>query len=85
MKAPRFAGTAEKAVLTIAAAVLVSLLFWFIFLPERDYDYVPNQVERVVSSEYISQAGISQTFVSKGRLKGICVRWNTGKGYRRTT
>lgn len=79
MKAPRFAGTAEKAVLTIAAAVLVSLLLWFIFLPERDYNYVPNQVERVVSSEYISQAGISQTFVSKGWLKGICVRWNTGR------
>ena len=79
MKTPKSAGTAEKAVLTVAAAMLVSLLLWFISLPEQKYEYVPNQVERVVTSEVISPAGISQTFVSKGRLKGIRVRWTTWK------
>ena len=79
MTGVKSAGTVQKIFLTIVAAVLAAMLLWFIALPEQDYEPVPNTVENVTASEYISSSGIYQTLTSNGRLKGIRVRWYTKK------
>ena len=78
METSKTAGTAGKILLTVVTAALVSMLLWFIALPEKEYEPTPNQIEHVTISEDIGPSGISQSFVSHGRLKGIRVRWACG-------
>ncbi len=79
MSARKAAEPAGKVFLTLAVALLASLVLWFISLPDREYDPVPSQTEYVTVSECVSYDGISQTMVSRGRMKGIRVQWATSK------
>ena len=73
------AGMARKGLLALTATALAALFLWFCLLPEQDYEPVPNQIDRVSVSEDITETGITQSLVSKGRLRGIRVIWATSK------
>ena len=77
MRKNEWAAWLRKIFMSGAVLALVSLAIWYSFLPVKEYEAVPNQIEDVLASEDISASGISQTVFSKGDLKGIRVRWAT--------